>query len=142
MAEFSFSDNAKDLVDIRDYIAYYKGKNLSYYNGFMDVDYNFHIIDLFDNFFTVNDEENIEVFLIDSFDKADFQYNPKGLSNYLYGTPDLWPIILRCNEADHPGELELTNGRVKVPKAPALDKFLSTVYAARSTYFQKRGHRW
>ena len=137
---FNFSDDAKDLVDIRDYINYYKGKNLAFYNGFMDVDYNFHITDLFDNFF--NDENNLETFTIDSFDKADFQYNPKGLSNYLYGTPDLWMLILRCNNVDHPGELELTNGLIKVPKAPELDRFLTTVYYMRQTYFQKRGHRW
>ena len=53
----TFSDNGLDLAKISDYITYFKNKRLSWYNGFMDVDYNFHITDLFDNFF--NDPDNI-----------------------------------------------------------------------------------
>lgn len=136
----TFSDNGMDLAKISDYITYFKNKKLSWYNGFMDVDYNFHITDLFDNFF--NDPDNIEEFTIDDFEIADFKYNPKGLSTYLYGTHDLWPIIMRCNDLDHPGEMDLATGKIKVPKAKELDSFLQTVYSLKDDYFKRLGHRW
>ena len=64
--EFSFSDNYVDISNIQSYINYYRSKKITFYKGFMDVDYQFHIMDLFDNFF--NDNDNMEEFLIDSFD--------------------------------------------------------------------------
>lgn len=136
----NISDEGANLIKINDYISYFRNKNLSWYKGFMDVDYSFHITDLFDNFF--NDPDNIQEFQIDSYDKMDFQYNPKGLSFYLYGTPDLWPIILRTNNWDHPGEMELESGRIKIPKAENLDAYMSMVYSIKDTYFQRLGHKW
>lgn len=137
---FSFSDNYGDITKIEDYINYYRSKNITFYKGFMDVDYQFHIMDLFDNFF--NNPENMEEFLIDSFDKADFQYNAKGLSDYLYGTPDMWWVICRCNGLDHPGELDLSSGKIIVPRAPEFDAYVQKVYHMKDEYFVKLGHKW
>ena len=108
----------------------------------MDVDYSFHITDLFDNFLNTENYNNIIEFKISDVDLIDFQYNPKRLSNYIYGTPDLWFIILKANQLDHAGEMDFLNGKLYLPDPEALNTYLSTVYSLKNNYISKIGHMW
>lgn len=142
MVNYSYSDNTTNLVKLQNYINYYKGKTLEHYKGFMDVEYNYHITDLFDNFFSMNDNENLIEFELSEWEVGDFKYNPKGLSQYIYNTPELWYLILKVNGLDHPGELELHDNKIKVPEPQALDNYLSTVYNIRKVHFSRTGQMW
>lgn len=142
MAKYAYSDTDYHLDKLEDYINYYKNKSITYYKGYMDVDYSFHITDLFDNFFNTENYNNIIEFKISDVDLIDFQYNPKGLSNYIYGTPDLWFIILKANQLDHAGEMDFLNGKLYLPDPEALNTYLSTVYSLKNNYISKIGHMW
>ena len=54
----------------------------------------------------------------------------------------MWWVICRCNGADHPGELDLSSGKLIVPKAPNLDAYIQKIYNMKDDYFAKLGHKW
>ena len=136
------TDGDVNLIGLQDWINHYKGKQLTYYKGYLDTDYTYHMTDLFDNFFDENTFDNIEEIAINGTDKLAYQYNPKGLSQTLYGTPDLWYLILKCNDLDHAGELDIDNSRVKVPKRENLEEYLTNITTMMTNYFSERGSRW
>ena len=137
------SDNEASIDKIQDWINHYKTKSMTYYKGYMDTDYSVHVFDVFDNF--INNEanlNNLDDFKITHFERSEFQYNPKGLSNHLYGTPDMWFLILRCNDLDDAGDLELNTATIKVPNKEKLDEFLSKMSSKLAIYFGNLGQRW
>lgn len=135
-------DDTSNLVSIQQYINYYKGKDLTYYKGYLNTDYSFHVMDLWDNFFNEDVTDNIDTLVLTTYEIADYQYNPKGLSQALYGTPDMWAFILRTNNLDSPGDMDFADGTIKVPNARALSEFLSTTYSNMRAYFAERGFKW
>ena len=136
------TDGDVNLIGLQDWINHYKGKQLTYYKGYLDTNYSYHVTELFDNFFNEDVFDNIQELSITGTDKIDFQYNPKGLSQALYGTPDMWFLILKCNNLDHAGELDLIDNKVKVPKRDNLEAYLGKVMSMMSHYFGERGMRW
>ena len=55
-------------------------------------------------------------------------------------------LVLHFVRADlceaQPGELDLSSGRITVPKAPNLDAYIQKIYHMKDEYFAKLGHKW
>lgn len=111
-----------DIIKLDDYIkAYSKAKHV-YDQGYLDKFLEIHILDIFDNFLNDYFSENVRQLELTNIEKDMYRYNPKALSTYLYGTPDLWMVILRLNELDHPGELDFKKP-VYIPIPEAYETF-------------------
>ena len=54
----------------------------------------------------------------------------------------MWFLILKCNNLDHAGELDLIDNKVKVPKRDNLEAYLGKVMSMMNHYFGERGMRW
>ena len=127
------------LIKLNDWIRYYKGKSITYYKGYMDVDLETHISDVFDNFWQ---EKNYRELNLSDEEKIYFQYNPKGLAQSLYGSHDLWWVILKANDLDHPGQMELEESIIKVPSLEALEEYLSLIYQEKTILLDDSGELW
>lgn len=92
----SFSEYVEDLKD-NDY--------LRFDTGFIKEMNNNHIVDIFRD---IIEREKIKVTFGET-ERRKYMYKPKSLSDELYGTPDLYFIILKMNNLTHPGELDLKN---------------------------------
>ena len=95
------------FISYNEYLKDIKKKTyLNIDNGFIEEINNGHVCDIFrdiiiDNliFVTFSDEE-----------KRRFNYRPKVLSKSLYGTSDLFFIILKLNNLTHPSEFDIGDG--------------------------------
>lgn len=55
-----------------------------------------------------NDLDNVVIVQMTEANANRFSYNPKALSKKIYGTPDLYFVIMYLNNYRHPGEMNLT----------------------------------
>lgn len=115
--------NNKTLL-MKDYIASFKGAKLSFSKLYFDKEKTVHMIDLFDNFLNDYYAENTEIISFTDVEKDKYRYSPILLSQDLFKTPDLWRILLKCNNLVHPGEMELEKN-FRVPKIDALTTFFN-----------------
>lgn len=124
------------------YIESFKKAMDKYENGYLNnLFLEDHIFDIFDNFLNDYDKEEEEHNLIklefSTLERIDYQYNPKALSSKLYGTPDMWQVILKANGYMHPGEMDL-NRDLYVPTVEALTSFLDKMRDIK----EKMGGGW
>ena len=54
------------------------------------------------------DLDNVVIVQMTEANANRFSYNPKALSKKIYGTPDLYFVIMYLNNYRHPGEMNLT----------------------------------
>ena len=90
----------------------------NYYNFEDELVVNFSILTKYDNILRTG--------LVDYVVSSDYQYRPEYVSYDLYGTTDLWYILLYVN--DMIGPLEFTTGTIKVPTAliiPLINKIIN-----------------
>lgn len=92
----SFSEYTEELEN-NDY--------LRFDTGFIKELNNNHIVDMFRDIIV---RDKIKVTFGET-ERKEYRYKPKSLSNRLYGTPDLYFIILKMNNLTHPGEMDLKN---------------------------------
>lgn len=117
---------------LESYLSMQENASETYYKGFLDVDMDFHICDIYDNFF--EDEENLETLTFNEQEKMMYKYNPIQLCIDLYGTHDFWQIILQLNDIDSEGDFDLS-GPIKVPKGREFISYISDVYDLRRHEF-------
>ena len=55
-----------------------------------------------------SDMENVVIVQMTEANANRYSYNPKALSKKIYGTPDLYFILMYFNNYRHPGEMNLT----------------------------------
>lgn len=55
-----------------------------------------------------NDMDNVVIVQMSEANANRYSYNPKALSKKIYGTPDLYFILMYLNNYRHPGEMNLT----------------------------------
>ena len=126
--------NSMDHHIIQKYYQMLVDSDESFYRGFLDKDMDFHIIDIFDNFF--EDENNLETMEFTKSEIALYKYNVKRLCIDLFGTHDFWQSILRINDMTHEGEFDL-KGPIKVPKATEFINYLHYIYDMKKYDFKE-----
>lgn len=114
---------------LENYLAMQENSTETYYKGFLDFRMDFHIMDIFDNFF--EDESNIDILTFTNEEKMEYKYNPIQLCIDLYSTHDFWQIILELNDMSHEGEFDLVSP-IKVPKEEAFIAFINYIYSLKN----------
>ena len=139
MAGFLENDYTK-YHKLLDYIDSYKKATVTHEKGFMDVNRNINIQDIFDNYKNTDMNIMITVYMDDQKWRY-YEYSPKAMSQDLYGTVDMWRILLECNEMNHPGEF-CKRKKLYVPDPEPFLQHLSKVYYIKSEYLSKIKRIW
>lgn len=123
-----------------DYIDSFRQATVTHEKGWMDKNRNINIQDIFDNY--KNSDMGIMMTIpMDDIKWNGYEYDPKTMSLDLYGTIDMWRVILECNEMNHPGEFCKRN-KLTVPEPESFLKHLSKVYYIKSEYLSKVKQIW
>ena len=117
--------NASEHHLLHNYLEMQQDASETYYKGFLDKDMDFHICDIYDNFF--ENEDNLETLEFNEQEKMMYRYNPIQLCIDLYGTHDFWQILLQINDIDSEGEFDLS-GPIKVPRKTEFILYLTEIY--------------
>lgn len=139
MAGFLENDYVK-FHKLLDYVDSFRQATVTYEKGFMDINRYVNIQDIFDNY------KNSDMGIMQTFDMDDikwqgYEYSPKAMSLDLYGTIDMWRILLECNEMNHPGEF-CKRKKIIVPEPENFLQHLSKVYYVKSEYMSKIKQIW
>lgn len=119
------TQSGSQLVRLQTFIDTYKKAKGAYENMYLDKMNTVHLFDVYDNFFEDHFKEHMMEVSFTTEEITEYRYNPKMLSTKIYGSPDCWRIVLRSNGLDHPGELSINSGKLKLPDKRALDKLIN-----------------
>lgn len=112
-----------------DYIRALDGWRFIYQQGYINTNYDFHIFNVFDNFW--HNPDNIETIEMDFRDQRLYNNNAKKLALDLYGSTVWAEMLLELNECDSPGEF-YTNKPIKVPEASAFEDYAKRMYGYKN----------
>lgn len=97
-------DNFMSFREYKDMLE--RGNYLDFSSGFLSELDGEHIVDIFRDII----ERNKLFVTFDEEEKGEYEHRPKNLSKELYGTPDLYFIIMKLNNITHPAEFEIDEG--------------------------------
>lgn len=110
---------------IKEFINEYQNEDyITFISGIFDESLSLHFMDIYKFHF----EDNTVLVSLDAGEREKYRYHPKALSNSLYGTPDLWFVIMSLNKVTHPGDFVL-EGDVAVLAPSSLNQ-LTRFYAS------------
>ena len=89
-----------------------------------------HVIrDDYYNIMGGNDLNNVVIVQMSEANANRYSYNPKALAKKIYGTPDLYFVIMYLNNYRHPGEMNLTLTRsIKILTEAGINAINNAIY--------------
>ncbi|MGL6132383.1 MAG: hypothetical protein ACRCZ9_12295 [Fusobacteriaceae bacterium] len=117
--------NKKVKRTISEFIDQYKNEEyITFISGLMDETISLHFMDIYKFHF----EDNSVHLTLSTKEIEIYRCHPKKLSQTLYGTPDLWFILMYINKISHPGDFTL-EGDVLI-MGPSAIPLMTRLYSA------------
>lgn len=123
-----------------DYVKNFANYRYAYEKGFMDANHDINIVDIFDNFQNKEADIMIDQDINDN-EWITYEFNPKKMSQDLYGTVDLWRVLLQENNMNHPGQFCKLK-TLRIPDPVKFKKFVSSIYEIKNEYMMKIDRIW
>lgn len=135
-----FNGNLEELHGLVDYINKMDSSRILFGKGFMDANMEIHIMDIMDNW--MNKEFNMltEVPMND-YDWITYEYNPKRMSKDIFGTVDLWRVILDLNGMKHAGSF-CKRSHLILPEPEQFKAFVEKMYNIKLDYQSSVNQLW
>lgn len=95
----------EQVTDIESFIEYGKSLEIGHHKFFLkekigdnrDGSIIFNLESLFDKYIDIIESQYVETYTMSDADLLDYRYNPKRFCYDVYGTTELWSILLRIN---------------------------------------------
>jgi hypothetical protein len=135
-----FNGTLEELHGLVNYIHKMDDTRIIFGKGFMDANMEIHIMDIMDNWLNSEFRMTSEV-PMDVHDWIAYEYNPKKMSKDIFGTVDLWRVILDLNGMKHPGAF-CKRDVIILPEPEQFKSFMEKMYNLKLEYQSSVDQLW